>query len=117
MSDRYDEELRITKGGTLSFLHCPSCRGDNLHQEEVTAFWRQEDGEQGLKVTSKFSPFCEPGNPTSSISTELEGNPSSRRDGLRVRFNCETCQEIPCLIISQHKGSTFIHWEVPQEHQ
>jgi hypothetical protein len=42
----------------------------------------------------------------------LDENPSSRRNGLRVKFYCEQCEkDLPMMLISQHKGQTFIGWD------
>ena len=46
----------------------------------------------------------------SSIDTDLKGNPSARRDGLAIRFWCESCDARPVLTIAQHKGSTLVEF-------
>jgi hypothetical protein len=85
----------IVEHGILS---CPDCGGTCLHQGAVSVFVRPvEDGR------------C--------VSTHINGvvagdNPSPRRDGLTIRFFCETCgvRGRRALNIFQHKGQTFIEW-------
>jgi hypothetical protein len=86
-------------------VSCPFCGGDNLHHKRVTAFDRKEDAPQtittevdGGQVTMRVEP------------SNQSRNPSSRRDGLGIKFFCETCPAIPELTLEQHKGSTFIRW-------
>ena len=38
----------------------------------------------------------------------MQGNPSLRRDGLRVWLNCEGCNYLTTFEIAQHKGETQI---------
>lgn len=84
-------------------LVCPSCAGENLHQVEVSVFWRDsEDSHNGTYVSTS----------TNRIDKDIDPNrnPSSRRDGLLVKFRCECCTADPELAIYQHKGTTFIEW-------
>ncbi len=86
-------------------LVCPNCEGLCLHHEQVEVFTRRaEDSEDGARVVCG-------GDRTVSISPSIEGNPSRRRGGLRVRFRCENCENLPVLILVQHKGSTYLEWE------
>ena len=80
-------------------LHCPSCGFTNLHHEKVDIFERDEDATHCVHVS------VEGGKAT--IDTLLEGNPSSRRHGLTIRFRCEGCKAKPVLKIKQHKGITY----------
>ncbi len=51
------------------------------------------------------------GKVTTEPAAQGDGNPSSRRDGLVVRFWCEGCGDDPIeLCIAQHKGTTEIGW-------
>ena len=83
-------------------LYCPRCGGDWLHHDKVEVFEREEDAETGLHVVVDGAV---------SLDTDLEGNPSSRRHGLKVHVWCETCPANSVLTISQHKGSTLIDLE------
>jgi len=42
--------------------------------------------------------------------SEGSGNPSSRRDGLAIKFWCEGCPAVLELTVEQHKGQTFLAW-------
>lgn len=87
-------------------LECPNCGETWLHQETVETFRREEDAEHGEYVNID-------GNGV-SIDTELDGNPSSRRDGVKIGFWCELCDSgdddkvLYNLCIAQHKGEEMI---------
>lgn len=89
--------IKIDSEGALV---CPSCGFHCLHHDKVEVFERNEDEKKGLHV------FIE--NGVSSTDTDLSGNPSSRRNGLAIRFWCEGCKARPILSIEQHKGSTYV---------
>jgi len=87
---------------------CPSCDGDNLHQDAVDIYFRKyEDSAEGMFIR------CEDTATLRSISPE--GNPSNRRDGLVISFWCEGCDDKPQLAILQHKGTTFFQWRLKDE--
>ncbi|HEX3861073.1 MAG TPA: hypothetical protein VHY35_05220 [Stellaceae bacterium] len=85
-------------------LRCPNCGGEYLHEKRVEVFHRsQEDGPwYGITI--------ENGTALADCSAP---NPSYRRDGLLIFFECELCAletaDIP-LAVYQHKGRTFIEW-------
>lgn len=89
-----------------SELRCPHCGDYNLHHDKVSVYERDtEDSAQGRRTTvSKNSVLVE---------SSIEGNPSSRRNGLKIRFFCENCGNglRYTLSIQQHKGMTYLHWE------
>ena len=92
-------------------LKCPRCGGAYLHHGLVTVFDRGEDAPSYLRTDLNN------GQVTTRIvvhkTPEAAGNPSSRRDGLTIRFSCEACpKEVPDLelTISQHKGNTYVGW-------
>jgi len=85
-------------------LLCPRCGGDYLHHREVEVFERREDEDQGLHILVEGKMV--------KVDTVLLGNPSSRRNGLRVWFYCENCQCLPIMVFEQHKGQTFVHMEL-----
>ena len=86
--------------GFGSELKCPACGSNYLHHEKVEIFERSEDEAYGLHVTVE--------NGMTTTNTNLEGNPSRRRDGLTIHFSCEGCDAKPILSVSQHKGNTWI---------
>jgi hypothetical protein len=85
------------------WLLCPECHNFNLHHGRVTIFDRpQEDAPSCAIVVEDGMASREDGN----------GNPSSRRGGVAIRFWCESCAAIPELTIAQHKGTTVLAWRV-----
>lgn len=93
-----------------SVLTCPRCGSEYIHQANITAYQRGEDAEQVFKVAID-------GNSAKaeSVPSAGSGNPSARRQGLAIRFTCESCDcdNSPYLMeltISQHKGQTFLEW-------
>lgn len=93
-------EVKISTDG-YSELLCPHCEGNYMHHSEVQVFNRKaEDSEEGNHITVKGDGF--------SADREMAGNPSSRRDGIVIRFWCEFCGGGSYLTISQHKGNTSV---------
>lgn len=84
-----------------NILMCPHCGEIFLHQYKTEIFDRDEDEVKGLYVKTDR-------NDGIIVKKDLEGNPSKRRDGLRVHFFCEICQASCALEIYQHKGQTFV---------
>lgn len=88
--------------GWGSELLCPACDEQWTHHDRVEIFERKEDAETGVHV-------CVTADSDKAVVDEnLDGNPSSRRNGLCVRFWCETCGAISLLSIAQHKGTTYV---------
>jgi hypothetical protein len=85
-------------------LRCPWCGGDYLHQRRVEVFHRHREEGPSVGVT------VERGVPIADLSAS---NPSERRQGLLIFFDCENCdleaQDLP-LAFYQHKGRTFVEW-------
>lgn len=81
-------------------LACPSCGSNYLHHDKVEVFECGEDAIHGVHVTVADA--------KAAFDTSLEGNPSSRRHGLKIYFRCEGCETKPVLSISQHKGMTKV---------
>ncbi len=70
----------------LPLLLCPRCQSRNLHHSKVTTFNREEDEEIVVVTTVEGNSTI-----TSALPNESTDNPSSRRDGLAIRFWCENC--------------------------
>jgi predicted nucleic-acid-binding Zn-ribbon protein len=91
-------------------LICPKCGGLNLHHETIEVYTRpKEDGEVSLTLITHSGRLMHNG-----VAKE-EFNPSPRQDGLRICFSCETCGNEKLrhkLIIFQHKGTTYLRWEI-----
>lgn len=99
--------------GNDAALLCPGCGEPWLHHHNIAAWDRDdEDSKTGLYVNVGAGVSVE-GAPARNglfVAREMTGNPSRRRDGLVVRFWCETCDARPVLRLVQHKGETFITW-------
>ena len=97
-------------------LACPNCSseeadgGDYLHHFAMTIYRRsQEDESAAVQNIDDIAP-CHQREPDDD-SYPNTSNPSWRRDGIRIWFDCELCGQISCLCISQHKGQTLIYME------
>lgn len=93
-------QFSIDQCGEEAALVCPSCGHAFLLHERIEIFDRAEDESHGIHLTVFHR--------RATFDTSLEGNPSSRRHGLKIRFSCETCVAQPVLSISQHKGVTYM---------
>jgi hypothetical protein len=88
-------------------LCCPVCNDVWLHQSTVDVYINlaaDRPSDTGIHVTVL-------GNTPVEVDTDISKSPSSRRNGLRIGFECETCGPVAPLAIYQHKGETFIKWE------
>lgn len=98
-------------------LNCPTCSGNNLHQGAVHVWQRYtEDAVTGTYTCADHK--------SSRVQAEADmgGNPSIRRDGMTIEFECENCsgssaphenpvnQKKNYLHIVQHKGTTYLSW-------
>ncbi|MHC1792150.1 hypothetical protein [Solidesulfovibrio sp.] len=97
----------MIKFGDESDICCPHC-GDSMdmHHVQVEVFTRKEDSDRGDYVKARQD--------TSQLSTSVihpPGNPSSRRSGIAIEFECFACGKHSRLGIAQHKGQTFFSWE------
>ncbi len=110
--------MRVTVGenyGLGETLLCPCCGGTYLHHDTVFVFNRREDAEMVNKTTVEGTRVV-----TEVVEDRTSGNPSGRRTGLSVDFWCELCgvdkdgepTKNMRLHILQHKGNTFMQWEV-----
>lgn len=106
----------LRKHGPELWLDCPYCGNDNTHQGNVEVYSRGEDSPDGTHVTVTQKPEFGPahggrlpcGDGSVKVDRDLSGNPSLRRQGLRLWFWCEFCPHPFSLDISQHKGLTII---------
>jgi hypothetical protein len=99
-------------------LLCPKCGSNNLHHRNTTIFERSEDD----KLTTVIAQSEHEVQATKFPSADT-CNPSSRRNGILIEFECEHCHydygdgispdgetELFRLAILQHKGTTFVEW-------
>ena len=96
-------KLEEFKNGFSDPLECPHCGCEYLHHVKTEVFNRQEDEIEGLHVCVDTAGL--------RMDTDLRGNPSPRRHGLRIHFSCEQCDSRPELDIFQHKGYTFVNFK------
>ena len=107
MATIYDKELvnpiKMSADDNL-ILTCPHCEWDYTHQGDVQVWHRAEDEAHGTwaNITRHGATSC-PVLP--------DGNPSPRRNGLRVKMDCENCGSAFSLIVAQHKGQTYLYAE------
>ncbi len=97
-----------------SVLHCPYCRSDcdYLHQGQVTIYDRSEEDGDVTEISILRGHVFDERRPSSKSN-----NPSSRRDAIAIRFECENCgKEDFELTILQHKGQTFLAWRKYETH-
>jgi hypothetical protein len=101
----HSNEVRLSMGfGCGPGLICPRCGSDYLHSGRVSVFDRGEDEavthltvvENGLSATHL-------------VKSGIE-NPSDRRHGIAIAFECEECSGLLELTLSQHKGNTYLGW-------
>lgn len=101
-------------GENEALLICPLCPPEDqaeavaynaayTHQEQVEVYLRQEDAESELTII--------PGEDGEAYPPM--GNPSGRRQGIRIWLWCEICGGRFTLNISQHKGQTLVSCTAP----
>ncbi len=101
-------EVKVDNVGTnLSNLVCPSCDEPYLHQGIVEVYNRHEDDDLvRCTVVDHGNVFSQ------TVPNKTSNNPSNRRQGLIIHFECEHCGDTDLqLRIAQHKGYTFMDWE------
>lgn len=97
-------------------LLCPRCGGRNLSHQSFEIF--NGPGEDSIKldrITVEGAEVIQ-----EDVRRRGSNNPSPRRDGFIVRFECENCtgeDDDPDLLLnfSQHKGETHVFWTVAPE--
>ena len=100
-------------------LLCPKCKEEFLHQDLVEVFFREKEDCNRDSCCVHIRVGTE--KRFSLINSDMDRNPSYRRDGLLIRFWCEECTdpygtpsaeqpEYFWLAIYQHKGCTFFEW-------
>lgn len=101
-------EVRVENLSTdLSNLVCPSCDDAYLHQGMVEVYNRPEDDNLVRCTVIDGSDVL-----SHTIPNAKSNNPSTRRTGIVIHFECEHCADIDFkLRIAQHKGFTLMDWE------
>jgi predicted GIY-YIG superfamily endonuclease len=113
-----ENELDLYSGmANTNVMKCPACGYFFTHQEYYEIFQRNEDSD-GIRTIVQLN--------QTTVDTNMKGNPSSRRDGMRMFFTCEAChfhgdksEDPPMfeLLIYQHKGVTIFETVYYEEKQ
>jgi len=94
-------------------LQC-KCGSGYLHQVNVTIFERSEDADTTTVIAQDGKTVQ-----VTDFPNQDTCNPSPRRHGLIIEFDCEDCgvsnntfpgASLQRLAIFQHKGGTFMEW-------
>lgn len=96
---RTTNQIALSDETGATVLGCPRCGGAHLHHTMVTHHLRET--EDGLSSASFL-----PGQHVKPLG----GNPSARRGGVVISFECERCGPDLELTIAQHKGETELAW-------
>lgn len=86
----------------LQALKCPHCGAFQDMHHDVVVDYSREGGEDGPTVATIVGAQVR--------VLRLAGNPSERRDGVCVQFDCMCCSERSELCLAQHKGETHVFW-------
>jgi hypothetical protein len=89
-----------------NILLCGNCGQNFVNHTKVVVYSRYEDAERTLVTEAGGVAVT-----TSSVGNKTSGNPSSRRHGIAIEFECEYCRATPRLTIAQHKGQTVAQWD------
>ncbi|WP_316194430.1 hypothetical protein [Bradyrhizobium sp. SZCCHNRI3052] len=100
------KHIKLMDRGSVMDLICPRCGSEYLHHTGAVFFERGEDAASVVKIV------VDGASTTTSIDPGAD-NPSSRRHGMFVKFECEQCSGpggVLQLNIAQHKGATELSW-------
>ena len=96
-------DVTFAKDDSTNLL-CPACQGSYLHHGTVIVYDRaSEDAPSYAIVVDREGALLTEG-------AEATRNPSSRRHGVAIRFECENCDTVSELTLAQHKGCTHLEW-------
>jgi len=89
-------------------LECP-CGNFYTHHNRVAVYNRKhEDSAEGQRVIVAGGGVI--------VDGIVSQNPSSRRNGLTLAFECEDCDTLYELQIAQHKGCTYMDFVLAGTH-
>lgn len=101
----YDVELCDSE------LLCPQCGHDHMHHSSVLVWHREDDAETGTFVLSNE-------DETFTFSNwDMKDCPSKRRGAVGILLQCEECWGESLLRIIQHKGVSYLEWEVLRKYE
>jgi hypothetical protein len=106
-------------GPTSQSLACPNCAQGYLHHGTVRVFDREREDSAVIVMTVESQEWqdrrADP-NARSNPPAPLDcGNPSARRNGIAIAFECEHCDARLELTIAQHKGATLVEWRYRED--
>ena len=93
-------------------LQCPHCKHDKIHQIETQLYCREEEKDEVLVLVGMYTGMISQAKASQTNRSISIANPSVRRQGMRVIFKCEGCDEYPQLVLHQHKGDSTLQWEL-----
>jgi hypothetical protein len=111
-------DIDVPVNPAYGLLKCPCCGSEYLHQTTVCVYNRSEDAPMThvteVKQEGRTEGF-------KGVIHKIEpsfrsGNPSGRRQGLTIFFECESCHGEDndvlrfALDVYQHKGNTYLEW-------
>jgi hypothetical protein len=85
-------------------LLCPRCHSNYLHHGAVTVYERKREDDVATMVSTVEDGLVGSG------AVDNPPNPSRRRSGLAIDFDCEECGDGIQLTVAQHKGLTLVCW-------
>lgn len=114
----YSKQLRTHDIGSALLLLCPRCGAESLHHIGAVSYERGEDDVNVLRLTQTLPGLGNGrvvGMMMEIVPSDCSQNPSSRRNGLAIRFICEQCGGGTAdnrieLTVGQHTGTTEIGW-------
>jgi hypothetical protein len=89
-----------------SNLLCPRCNEAYLHHRTVRVYDRGENEDLTTVTAVNDGLVASHLYPSKGLP-----NPSARRDGIAINFECEICSGGITLTLAQHKGHTLIGWD------
>jgi hypothetical protein len=84
-------------------MKCAGCGWDCTHHYKVEVFALP----QKMPALAPMS-WSRPASRSLTTNDAETGNPSSRRDGVRILMTCEECDALTAIEIIQHKGTTYL---------
>lgn len=85
-------------------IKCPTCSEDYTHISKVELFFRdKEDSDTGIRIETDGEAIS-----VGKDVSKSKGNPSGRREGMRIIFSCEFGHVFE-LVIQQHKGTNYVY--------
>jgi hypothetical protein len=90
--------------GDEGVLTCPICGSRCLHHGRIVTYDRSDNDPNVFRTKV--------GRKTAVLAwvRNSKDNPSYRRQGVTIQFDCESCGDIGELTIAQRKGETCFRW-------